>query len=82
MGCEAIERFLANYKSAVKLYTESVAQDLTGNMSLEGYMAGWLRADGYRQQCITALLALQSHIDQHGCARIGRFELTESVSVA
>ena len=82
MGCEARSRFLETYKCAVKLYTASVAQDLKGNMSLEGYMAGWNRADGYRQQCITALIALQSHIDQHGCARIGRFELTESVSVA
>jgi len=77
MGCETRARFLATYKSSVKLYTASVA-DLTDKSLMGEYMAAFKRAERYRQQCTVALITLQAHIDQHDCGRIADFEFEES----
>ena len=82
MGCETRARFLTTCQSAVKLYIESVA-DLPGrDISLEQHMSAWKRSEHYRQQVVSTLIILQSHIDQHECGGIETFELEEATQSA
>ena len=82
MGCATTAKFLAICQSAVRLYIESVEDLAKRDASLEEHLIAWKRSERYRQQSASALIALQSHIDQHGCGGIEKFELAESAQIS
>jgi len=82
MGCETRSILLARCKSAVTRFIESVGDLALPDASLEEHIAEWKRSERYRQQSASALIALQSHIDQHGCGGIEKFELAESAQIS
>ena len=71
---------MATAKSAVTRYIDSVA-DLR-DASLEEHLDAWKRSERYRYQSTSALIALQSHIDKHGCGGIETRELAASAQIS